>query len=144
MGVAIVYTYAVWSATFTQFSNTVSQTAFDTTIYPLAQQYCVNDGSGPVPTSDIQTNLMGLMCSHIAQLLFGSNLQPASTLVGRINSAGEGSVNVAVEMPQAKSSIQAWLQQTQYGTMYWAASAPFRTMRYRPGQRRIFNPWPNQ
>lgn len=144
MGAAIVYTYNAWSTAYPQFAATVTQATFDATVYPLAQQYCVNDGSGPVTTSSIQTVLMGLMCAHIAQLMFGSSLQDANALVGRISSAGEGSVNVSVEMPQANDDIQAWLQQTQFGAMYWSATAPYRTMRYRPGRRRIYNPWPNQ
>lgn len=144
MGVAITYTYAEWIAVYPQFTTTVSSAAFDTTVYMLAQQYCVNDGSGPVTTSAIQTTLMGLMCSHIAQLLFGSSTQPVSPLVGRVNSASEGSVSVGVDMPAATNATQGWLYQTQYGASYWAATSPYRTMRYVPAQRRNMNPWPRQ
>lgn len=140
MGVIVNLTYADWSAAYPQFSTTVSQSAFDTTIYPLAQQYCRNDGGGPVTTAATQTALLGLMCAHIAQLLNGSNTQPVSPLVGRVSSASEGSVSVSVEMPSGGSPTQAWLSQTQWGAMFWAMAAPYRTARYVPGPRRVFNP----
>ena len=141
MGVAVAYTYAQWIAAYPVFTATVSDAAFTASVYPLAQQYCVNDGSGPVSTSDIQTTLLGLMCSHVAQLLYGSG-NGAAQLVGRINSATEGSVSVQADMPPATNATQAWLNQTQYGAAFWAATAQYRTMRYRAGPRRIMNPWP--
>lgn len=144
MGVVVNYTYDQWIAVYPQFSSTVTSAAFTTTLYPLAQQYCRNDGGGPVTTSQIQTNLLGLMCAHIAQLVFGSSTQPLSPLVGRISDASEGSVSVKAEMPPAGNPTQAWLQQTQFGTMFWVATSPYRTMHYMPGPRRNFNPWPRQ
>jgi hypothetical protein len=141
MGVAITYTYAEWIAVYPQFAGTVTSAAFDATVYMLSQQYCVNDGTGPVTTAAIQTTLMGLMCGHVAQLLFGSSTQAVSPLVGRVNSASEGSVSVAADMPPASNATQAWLYQTQYGAAYWAATAPYRTMRYVPAHRRNMNPW---
>jgi hypothetical protein len=70
------------------------------------------------------------------------NGQQASPLVGRIDNASEGSVAVATQNDYPPGTPQ-WFQQTKYGSDYWAASAPFRTMRYRPPHhRRIFNPWP--
>lgn len=140
MGVTVPYDYATWSATFTQFASTVTQPAFDGVIFPLAQQYCPNDGSGQACTVLAQTNMLGLMCSHIAQLLFGTSTQGAAQMVGRINHAQEGSVSAEADMPPAGDPTQAWLQQTQFGLMYWAATSPYRTMHYVPGPRRRFNP----
>ena len=144
MGVAITYTYAQWIAVYPQFASTVTEAAFDATVYPLAQQYCVNDGSGPVSTAVIQTTLIGLMCSHVAQLLFGSATQALSPLVGRVNTATEGSVSVGVEMPVPTNATQGWLYQTQYGAAFWAATSPYRTARYVPAPRRVMNPWLNR
>lgn len=146
MGVAVNFTYTQWISIFPGFTSTVTSEAFSALVYPMAQEYCVNDGSGPVSSSEIQTQLLGLMCSHIAQLLYGSSAQAARDpgLVGRITDASEGSVSAKVEMPAPTNVTQAWLQQTQYGTMFWAATAPYRTMHFMPGRRRRFNPWPNQ
>ncbi len=142
MGVAINYPFSTWIAVYPQFTSTVSQAQFDGLVFPVATQNHANDGSGPVTTSDAQTVLLGLMCSHVAQLLFGSSTQPLSALVGRISNATEGGVTVAAEMPAAPNAIQAWLNQTQYGATYWVATKPYRTMRYIRGRPRNMNPWP--
>lgn len=138
MGVAVTFNYATWSQLFPQFSNLI-ESQVTVVILPLAQQYCRNDGGGPVSTAASQTNLLNLMVAHVAQLLFGSTLQPLSPLVGRISGATEGSVSVQTDMPQSPNA--AWFNQTPYGAAFWQASLPYRTMRYLPGPQRIFNPW---
>ena len=143
MGV-VVLTYAQFIAAYPQFTTTVSQTAFDTVVYPFAQQYNRNDGGGPVTTSDLQTALLLLMCAHVAQLIYGTPDAAASTaMVGRIASAGQGSVNVATEYPMTTSN--AWFAQTQYGASYWQMIRPFRLGVYRakitPQVQPINGPW---
>lgn len=142
MGVQITFNYANWALIFPQFSS-VSQPQVVGLVLPLAEQYCRNDGGGPVTTIAAQTNLLNLMVAHVCQLLFGTNEQPGpAQLVGRISSATEGSVSVAVDFPTTAGA--AWYNQTQWGAAFWAATAPYRTMRYVPGPRRSFAPWPNQ
>lgn len=140
MGVQVTFNYANWALLFPQFSN-LNSTQVTTLILPLAQQYCRNDGGGPVTDPLIQTNLLNLMVAHVAQLMFGSVTQPLSPLVGRVSSATEGSVSVQVDMPSTPNS--AWFMQTPFGAAFWQASSVYRTMRYIPGPRRCFNPWPN-
>jgi hypothetical protein len=119
--------------------------------FALAELYCDNtSGGGGVVTidgmvysgrwcgsvvTDIPTRqrLLGLMTAHIARLLSSVGGSPASTLVGRISSAGEGSVNVATEFPLNPES--AWFNQTKEGAMFWAATARYRMARYYPGPR---------
>lgn len=141
MGIQITFNYTNWALLFPQFSN-LNETQVTTLVLPLAEQYCRNDGGGPVTTASTQTNLLNLMVAHVAQLLFGSTTQPLSPLVGRINNASEGSVSVGTDFPTTPNN--AWFLQTQFGAAFWQASAPYRTMRYIPGPRRCFNPWPNQ
>lgn len=87
------------------------------------------------PVTDIGTrqNLIGLMMAHIATLLAPINGQPATTLVGRITNASEGSVSVSSDFPSDPTS--AWYTQTKYGAMFWAATARYRTFRYVPGRQ---------
>jgi uncharacterized protein DUF4054 len=139
MGVSVTFNYATWSQLFPQFSN-IPQLIVTTVILPLAQQYLRNDGGGPVQSAASQANLLNLIVAHVAQLLFGSTLQPLSPLVGRISSATEGSVSVQTDMPASPSA--AWFMQTPYGAAFWQATLPYRTMRYLPGPQRAFNPWP--
>lgn len=141
MGIVVTFDFAGWQALFPQFS-TLTETQVVTLVLPLAEQYCRNDGGGPVSTAATQTNLLNLMVAHICALLFGVNGQPPSPLVGRISNATEGSVSVAVDFPQTPNSV--WYNQTQFGAMFWAATAIYRTMRYMPGPCRAFNPWINR
>lgn len=141
MGVQITFNYAVWAHSFPQFSTLTSDQVVGV-VLPIAEIYNRNDGGGPVSSAAIQTQLLNLMVAHVAQLLFGVNGQAPSSLVGRISGATEGSVSVQTEFPQNQNS--AWFNQTPFGAAWWQATAAYRTMRYVPGPRRVFNPWPNQ
>lgn len=133
MGVQVTFNYQNWALLFPQF-NTVPVPTFNTVVLPLVQSYCRNDGSGPVNDPALQLNLMNLMAAHITQLFFGANGAGASPLVGRIASAGEGSVNVSVDMPSTPAN--SWYMQTPYGAAYWQLMAPFRSFVYMPPRKR--------
>ncbi len=146
MGVVVQFDYPSWAALFPQFAR-LSQ-AQVTQYWGLATAFVRNDGGGPVNTPTIQTSLLNLATAHMCALLGpyvpgadGSPAQPGNPLVGRINSASEGSVSVATENQYPPGSSQFW-QQSQYGSMFWVMSAPFRTFRYIPGVVRNQNPWP--
>lgn len=49
--------------------------------------------------------------------------------VGRVASATEGSVSASLDMG-AQSNNAAWWMQSQYGSQYWQATAPYRSVRY--------------
>src|SRR5208282_6034259 len=105
--------------------------------------YCRNDGGGPVCDANQQTLLLNLLTAHIAQLFApAKNGQSPSTLVGRINTASEGSVSVGAEFPATPAA--SWYITTQYGAAYWQLMLPFRTARYLPGYVRNQQPWPYQ
>lgn len=129
MGVVVAFDYASWAALFPQFSN-LSSNQVTQVILPLAEQYCRNDGSGPVNSAAVQSQLLNLMVAHVAQILFGSTTQPVSPIVGRISSAAEGSVSVSAEWPTTPSN--AWFLQTPYGAAYWQLALPFRLGFYAP------------
>jgi hypothetical protein len=139
MGVSVAFDYGLWIARYPEFSN----------VDPLlVDQYFIeatmlhrNDGSGPVNNPSQQLLLLGMVTAHICQLNAPLNGQPSSTLVGRINVASEGTVTVSADYDAPASTQGQYFAQTKYGAAYWAASAPFRTMRYVPGPRRVTNPW---
>jgi len=141
MGVVVAFDFPSWQATFPQF-GTLTQDQVVNFVLPLAEQYVRNDGGGPVTTVATQSNLINLMVAHLCTLFYGENGQSPSGIVGRINSASEGSVSVSAEFPMTANN--AWFMQTPFGAAFWQACAPYRTMRYMPGPRRNFNPWPNQ
>lgn len=136
MGVVVQFDYAAWIALYPEFGSTVSQ--------PQAQQYFTiattihrNDGGGPVNDPTQQLALLNMMTAHIAALMAPpAPGQQASSLVGRINSASEGSVSVQAAYSNNVSEQMAWFIQTKYGALYWTATAPYRTMRYVPNRNR--------
>lgn len=147
MGVQVTFNYQNWAATFPQFSPALNETQVTGLILPIAEVYCRNDGGGPVSKAETQTVLLNLMVAHCAQLMFGPNGTGitgtgGTQLVGRISDATEGSVSVSADFPSTPNN--AWFLQTEFGAMFWAATAAYRTMRYIPGPRRCFNPWLNQ
>ena len=139
MGVVVTFSYANWSALFPEFSN-INQSQVTGPILTLAQQYCRNDGGGPICDAGLQTQLLNLMVAHVAQLLYGSTTQTVSPLVGRISDAAEGTVNVGVEMPMGENPDVAWYMQTKYGAMFYKLKP--KTGQYYPRVRPLpqFNP----
>lgn len=75
--------------------------------------------------------LLDLMTAHIAALTYGENGQGPRPLVGRVSSATEGSVSVQAAMDGVPGTA-AWFMQTQYGAMFWQATAKYRIGRYVP------------
>lgn len=142
MGVVVQFDLAAWRALYPQFSA-VTDDQIEDLCLPIAEVACRNDGGGPVTKASIQTTLLNLMVAHVAQLNFAptaAGITPGgSGVVGRVNSATEGSVSVQAEMAATQNS--QWYLQTQYGATYWQLTAPYRTMRYVPGYPRVMNPW---
>ena len=147
MGVTpVVFDYNQWIAMFPEFSGVTSAAAQE--YFNLATVYIRNDGCGPIDDDAVQLSLLYLTTAHIAKLLSTSTngfpttggTEPASPLVGRINTATEGSVSVGAELPGNLPAAAAWWVQTPYGFMVWTMLAPYRTMRYVPARRRIYNP----
>lgn len=134
----VSFDYAAWAARYPEFDATVDQAAA-TECFQDACLYLNNTDLSPVWDPLIRARYLNMITAHIAQLQYGSSLVPQSGLVGRIEQAAEGSVNVTVRYPEL-IGVAAWFSQTQYGAGYWAASAPFRSFRYRVGPQRNMRP----
>lgn len=135
----VTFNFATWIAQFPAFAA-LSQ--------PLAQSYfdratflCDNSTRNPLfPVTNMLQTALYLLTAHIAWLNAprDANGNPAATgadpsaIVGRINSATQGSVSVQADMGEANagSPSQAWYMQTRYGAEYWAMTAVTRTARY--------------
>lgn len=137
MGVVVNFDYNAWVTRYPEFASPGGSqpvaSPLATLYFNEATMYQTNNGEGPVRDSNTQLTLLNMLTAHIASL----NAPPgtggiASPLVGRINSASEGSVSVGSENQYPPGTPQ-WFQQTKYGAAWWAATAQFRTMRYRPG-----------
>lgn len=138
MGVIVTFDYGAWSARYMDLAPYInSNTA--TECFEEATLYQANDGSGPVndPTRALQ--LLNMLTAHIAAIDYPVTGNPSSpnassTLVGRISDATEGSVTVSAQNDYPPGTVQ-WFQQTKYGSAWYAATAQYRRMKYRPGNR---------
>lgn len=141
MGVSVAFNYQAWIARYPEFTNTVTSD-IATGLFNEAVIYHRNDGTGPVNSTTAQSTYLNMVTAHLAMLYFGTDADPASSVVGRVSNANEGSVSVAVEMSADGGPSKDWWVQTKYGASYWAATAAYRTMRYLHGPRRPVNPFP--
>lgn len=127
----VVFNQAKFLESYPEFSATVAATPTAAKVcFENACLYLDNTDASRVPDPPRGALLM-MLTAHLLVLRFGVNGRPASGLVGRITSAGEGSVNVSVDS-MSQSNSAKWYQQTQYGASYWKASAPYRTAVYVP------------
>ncbi len=138
----ITFVFADWIVAYPQFAA-VSPGQADGW-FARASILCANSLTNPVYTRTcdltILKTVLYLLTAHIGWLNAprdasgnaAANGAPASPLVGRIDSAAEGSVNVHADMgdSNAGSPSQAWYMQTQFGAEYWAMTAFVRTAVY--------------
>lgn len=144
----VAFDYAYFTASYPELAAYVTQTQ-GAGYFTMAGLYCDNTTCSPIQDASIggiRYVLLHMLTAHIAKLLAANTSQAggsqaASPLVGRINSASEGSVSVSAEMPGPTAAGQAWYQQTQYGAMYWQASAQYRMFRHIPGPEVNPDPW---
>lgn len=132
---AAVFDYAAWGARYPELVDKVPE--------PLAQALFVeaglflSNGDGSI-VQDVPKRLviLNMIVAHLAALQGRASDAP---IVGRINSATEGSVTVQAQY-EASKSAQWWLQTT-YGASAWQALRPYRTFRYVPGTPRVMQPY---
>lgn len=137
---AVAFSYQVWAARYPELADRVAE--------PLAQAYfaeaglyCKNDSCSVITDEPTRLLILNMITAHIAALNATlSDGTPMTPLVGRINSATQGSVTVQAQFDVPAGSAQWWAQ-TRYGASAWQAMAPYRTMRYVPGHPRQMGPW---
>jgi hypothetical protein len=111
-----------------------------TAYFNMATLYCPNVPQNPFNCTGVLAQLLYLLTAHVAWLLspkdasgnpsVGGSSNSAG-LVGRISNASEGSVTVATEFDAlAGGPSEQFFAQTQYGVMFWQATASIRTARY--------------
>jgi hypothetical protein len=139
---AIVFNYSTWALRFPALAANVPP-ALAQMYFNEACQYCDNSATSIVTDDNIggqRSIYLNLITAHIATLNSGTLAQPANGMVGRINSATEGTVTVQLQNDYAPGT-QQWWQQTQPGSSYWAMSNQYRTALYIAPPRRNF--WPS-
>lgn len=143
MGV-VSFDYSAWATCYpTLAANVTSDQA--TCYFNMAQIYLDNTDRSVVRDVNERTTLFYLLIAHIAYLNLpaeqGGN---GAGTVGRAASGTRGSVSVSLDYPSSGSSsaVASWLNQTQYGAMFWAAMLPYRQARYVHTRRIQRQAWP--
>ncbi len=80
--------------------------------------------------------LLNVLVAHLTALLQGVNGQPPSGVVGRINSASQGTVSMTAEFLATLN--EQWYLQTQWGALFWQLTAQYRTFRYIPAPAQCY------
>lgn len=97
--------------------------------FTLATLVLDNSCCSRVQDANVREQLLNLLVAHIASIFGGPNGTP-SGLVGVVNSATEGSVSVTAELASNIPFTAAYFAQTQYGLLFWQATAPWRQFVY--------------
>jgi len=142
----VVFDFDAWQARYPEFAAVTEPQAIG--YFLEAEMYCDNTPVSIVPydpaaNPPVLTRklLLDMLTAHIAGIYNSAN--GSGGLVGRISSATEGSVSVSTANDYPPGAVQ-WYQQTKYGASFWAASAQYRTMLYRPQASRFgFQPLPD-
>lgn len=128
----VSFNYGMWLTRFPTFATTPNIAAVAPLMFNEASLYISNTDASPIADLTIRELLLNLMTAHLVVINYGEGGAPASPLVGRIDSAAEGSVNVHTAFSSAPSGSKDWYSQTKYGAQVWAATAPYRAFRYIP------------
>jgi hypothetical protein len=123
----VVFVPATFKTLFPEFATVGDAVlAFN---FDLATLFLNNNCCSVVQSAPKRETLLNLLVAHITALRNGANGQAASGIVGRVSSASEGSVSVDADLGDVPFSA-AYFAQTQWGLMFWRATAPWRQMIY--------------
>jgi hypothetical protein len=130
--IPVTFVFSDWVAQFPKFTSV--EPVLAQSYFTRASFLCGNETGSPLAgVPGMLTMALYLLTAHIAELnaprADGSEPSP---LVGRINTASEGSVSVGADLGDATagSPSQPWYMQTKYGAEYWALTSPTRTAQY--------------
>ena len=116
----VAFDLVTFRARYPEF-NAVSDASL-TAYFSEATLYCNNSDASLISDVSVRGMILNMLVAHIAAL---SSTDIAATMVGRVSSAGEGSVNVSTAYV-TPSAGRAWLDQTKYGASAWQAMSPYR------------------
>lgn len=127
----VIFDFDAFALDFPEFAGVDPVRAAN--FFNLAQMSLLdNTGGSPVKDPNVLTKLFNMLVAHLLTI-FGPVAPVAAnnTPVGRMASATQGTVNVSFEykIPEG-SALAAWFNTTQYGAMFWMATARYRSARY--------------
>lgn len=117
---------------FAGLTSGVEQNAFNDAVLLLSNSCC-----SAVRDANERLILLYKLTAHMLVLNAGTNdgagnVTTPQGIVGRIDSAAEGSVNVSAAYNAVVGESEAFFIQTKYGAQFWQMTAAYRTMLYVP------------
>ena len=136
----VVFDYDRFVSAFPQFAGVLPDTL--ERMWTTAGLIFRNDWTSPEPDLGTRAYLLALLTAHIAQLFAGPPGSPGGLyggggMVGRINSKSVNGVSVSADGFPGVTGTQSWYLTTQFGALYWKATAAYRTFHYVPGPIRF-------
>jgi hypothetical protein len=136
----VVFDYNRFVSAFPAFAGTNSDTL--ERMWISAGLIFRNNWTSPEQDLPTRAYLLALLTAHIATLFAGppgspSGMYGGGGMVGRINSKSVDGVSVSADGFPGVSGTQTWYLSTQYGALFWKATAAYRTMHYVPGPIRF-------
>ena len=125
----VVFVPADFKAAFPEFTS-IGNAVLDVN-FGMAELQLANTCRARVVNAVEREKLLNLLVAHITQLRNGTGGNAPGGLVGRISDAQEGSVHVSADFG-AMVYGQAYYTQTQWGAMFWQATAKYRSAVYIP------------
>jgi hypothetical protein len=133
-GVA-VFDSAMFLARYPEF-NAVPVPTLQTYFYE-AQLYLNNSPCSIVQNVFKRLVLLNMLTAHIAFLGGALTADGQPRPVGRVNQAGEGTVNASFEYTQPTPGSGPWFLQSQYGAAFWQATTQYRSATYFPRPTKV-------
>jgi hypothetical protein len=132
MGIAI-FNLGIFLARYPEFvffntNNPGSLAVF----FEEAGLYLSNCPTSPVQNVMRRLILLNMLTAHIAFIGGALSSDGQARPVGRLNTAGEGSVNAGFDFTPATPGSGPWFNQSQYGAAFWQATVSLRSARYIP------------
>ncbi len=142
----VTFTPAEFVAAYPEFTGIQNAPMIQN--FALATLSLNNSCGSRVRDANQRQALLFLLVAHMTLLSNGSNdgagnVQPPVGIVGRIDAAAEGSVNVSAQFEAPPNASLAYCIQTKYGAQYWALTARYRTMIYIPAPGADYSPLPS-
>lgn len=136
---AVTFDPGAFSAMFPELASSVSAVQ-GAGLFLRAGLFFDNTATSRVTDPAKQLALMNLLVAHLAKIYLPINGAQPSGGIGRVASAGEGSVSVSFDLPSSPNA--GWFAQTQYGLEFWQATAFLRSAIYIPGRPQRPFSWP--
>jgi hypothetical protein len=117
---------------FAGLTNGTMQNAFNDAVFLLSNSCC-----SAVRDANERLILLYKLTAHVLVLNAGTNDRAGNVttpqgIVGRIDSAAEGSVSVSAQYNAMVGESEAFFIQTKYGAQFWQMTASYRTALYIP------------